>query len=1650
MEKKKKSTSERNDPKQKQKTFGTNTLRVNGDDCSRLIGSIIEKGISENLQNNKPLDPPKVTVLPFPVARHRSHGPHYGCCVSSKSTANDSKEGDADDRHNDSTELGPISAFANPVERKQKKGLDLSQWRKLVLNNNASEIDKMETNRPQFKNTEKQKENGEGVVDDNDTKHVLCDPSLVDKTPEEVDVEQCSSSLMPPSKLGDAMSCGMDVRSHTSAADMDICKSHQQLHAQQNIRDATSSLFRTEGGSTESMSSNDVANTQLEEMEKTYSALREMLSKREKKASNIVSSSSLNNLGNEQKFTSLESEIDAENRARLNSMSAQEIVQAQAELMEKMNPALINLLKKRGQEKLKQPNLSRSDEVINGELSTTLSESNSIKTSNLSLHVGSDRSDMMTVNTLTATKNEPNNDLVQDLGPGNGNLWNRWSERVEAVRRLRFSLEGSVIADESETGDITIDDKDGVVTASERDFLRTEGDPAAAGYTIREAVQLTRSVIPGQRALALHLLASVLDKAMHNIQQNQVGCTRKNANLIENLIDWEAIWAYALGPEPELVLSLRMCLDDNHNSVVLACVRAIQCALNFDLNESFSDILEKIAVYNNDIFTAPVFRSKPEIDGGFLRGGFWKYNAKPSNVVSFTENFFEDENEGKYTIQDDIVVASQDFAAGLIRMGVLPRMRYLLEAETNLALEESIISVLIAIARHSPTGANAIMKCQGLIYTIVQKFTMGDTIEINPSKIKSVTLLKVLAQSDKKNCLEFTKNGFFQAMTQHLFQYTSSLNHWIKSGKENCKLSSALMVEQLRFWRSCINYGFCISYFSDTFPALCLWLNPPTFEKLQENNVLTEFMSISREAYLVLEALARKLPSLYSQKQQTNQVSDFAGDELETWSWGFVTPMVDLALKWIALKNDPYVSNHTQREKGIRSGFIFRDLFDSSLLWVFSAVVHMLSTLLERVNPVENMTHEGHGRHVPWLPEFVPKVGLEIIKNQLFRTNGAEEEDFNDDGTFVEELCCLRKQSKYESSLAAVCCLHGLLRAITSIDNLISLANNDICTSPSPGYNFSREGRILEDGILKNSLVEWRCVLDVFMKLMESEWHLVQSIEVFGRGGPAPGVGLGWGASGGGFWSLSVLVVQTDANLLIYMLDIFHMVSSTELPTGEEMAAAMHRVNSVLGACLTFGPRDRLVMVKALDILLHVSVLKYLGSCIQHYLKVNKRMKPFNWEYKEEDYLLFSEILASHFKNRWLSVKKKLKAMDENNSSSNKTFKKGSISLETIHEDFETSDMTSQDCSCSLTKEWAHQRLPLPMHWFLTPISTMSDNKHTGTQSASNISILARNPNDTVEVAKGGLFFVLALEAMSSFLSSEIHCAICRVPLVWKFHSLSVILLAGMDVLEDNKSRDVYEALQDIYGQLLDEARFNGNPKYMLDENVKLLPDKSIVELLRFQSEIHESYSTFLETLVEQFAAVSYGDLIFGRQVSLYLHRCNEAAMRLYAWNALSNARVFEILPPLDKCIAEADGYLEPIEDNEDILEAYVKSWISGALDKSAARGSMALHLVLHHLSSFIFLIHSHDKISLRNKLVKSLLLDCSQKQKHRVMMLELIQYSKPSTSQSPVEGLSLRNNNSTEKRFEVLVEACERDSSLLAEVENLRSAFVKKLNAMK
>nr|XP_016469234.1 PREDICTED: transcriptional elongation regulator MINIYO [Nicotiana tabacum] len=1538
-----------------QKIFGT---VINEDDASHLVGGIVEKGFSEQPLNGPTswTFAPRPTVLPFPVPRHRSHGPHWAPKVGDVCGNNDHDDEENEEEEEDFTGINQIGNFAKPVQRKEKKGMDFCNWREIVASDNSSVPYKREERERKVNSTSKERN---AVAEASQNKN--------------------NSNERPPDENGNGAS--LSVEDGTKSQDVIMEDEHLVQEKEEDM-----AMDIEQGGVEQSSHSvlpqqkcgNGITEQDEEIIEDMHPTLQVNAQKCSISANKADASFDSEEVEGRHNASNLESQIDAENRAQLAKMSADEIAEAQAELLAKLSPAVLEALKRKGQEKLKREKSYRSGSHLSGEKGSLL--------------------DRMKNETSQGTQKKNVEDDTPKLNASTS-VWDEWSKRVESVRELRFSFDGNIVESELEVP------KSGVSVAqdlSERDYLRTEGDPGAAGYTIKEAVALTRSAVAGQRTIALHLIASVLDRAICRIHQNQLGCILRSQDR-DGFNDWEAIWAFILGPEPELALSLRMSLDDNHRSVVLACARAIQCALSFEINEDFFEIVERIPTLQRDAPTAPVFRSRPEIEDGFVHGGFWKYNTKPSNILPFARDSVEND-ESERTIQDDVVVAGQDIAAGLIRMGILQRVQYLLETEPSAALEECLISILIAIARHSPTCADAIMKCQRLVQTIINRFTSKEQMEISISKIKSVALLRILARSDKENCLEFIKTGIFQKMIWQLYRYTS-FDQWVKSGKEACKLSSALLVEQLRLWKVCVQHGYCVSYFADLFPALCIWLNVPAFEKLIENSVLSEYAAIAKEAYLVLGALTRRLPIFYSHMQQLDRGTT---EEAENWCWAHVGPMIDSALEWIRLKKIPLLSRLFEWQNEEELNGDIQDSAVSPLLWLISSIMDMLSAVLEAVIPEDNAELR-HGS-LPWLPDFVPKIGLEILKNGLMSFSGlvsASHDSSAGSGSFLECLCYLRKINGRETSIASSSCLQGLLRVAWCVDKLISLANNEPRDLFAKYQSFTREEETLADGILHCSLPELRTLMTSLVESNGSKWHHMNSIETFGRGGPAPGIGVGWGAPGGGFWSKHILSAQVDARLFIYLLDVFPIVSVKDQFTTEGMNTIIQKINSVMGACLLLGPMDSSAVDKLLDFLFQVPTLKYIDFSIRQFLTLKQGYQSLERVYEEEDYLMLSDVLASHFKKRWLSAKQKRKSAAGDEHVCRKNPKKGNILLDTIPEEISASIPASQEPKC-LVAEWAHQRLHLPLHWFLSPLSVLCSTSH--------------ETLDFLKVAKGGLFFLLGIELMSTSLPAELRTPVRNVPIVWKLHTLSATLLSGMDIFEEENSRDLYKALQDVYGQLLDR-----------EEKVDAMK-------LKFKTDIHENYSTFIDNLVEQFAAVSYGDMIFGRQVGVYLHHFVEAPVRLAAWNALSNACALELLPPLEKCIAATCGYLEPVEDDERMLEAYCKSWVSGALDKAASRGSASFTLALHHLSSFVFQTCSRNMLPLRNKLAKSLLRDYSRKKQHESLFVNLLEYQRPGTiSEMPQHSCNVEN------RLQILKEACEGNSSLLSEVEKLSSVIRRK-----
>ena len=161
---------------------------------------------------------------------------------------------------------------------------------------------------------------------------------------------------------------------------------------------------------------------------------------------NPIELSGQNRLGSVERNMSLESQIDAENRAFLDRLSPEEIAEAQEEIRNRVNPGLVKMLRKRGLQKLeKQLNPSGGSDADNVlALGDKLSDKCVAEDERNSYCLESNFAPAMTPGGQNIEK-RPEKGVVENLASNSGSMWDNWSKRVEAVRNLRFSLDGNVI-----------------------------------------------------------------------------------------------------------------------------------------------------------------------------------------------------------------------------------------------------------------------------------------------------------------------------------------------------------------------------------------------------------------------------------------------------------------------------------------------------------------------------------------------------------------------------------------------------------------------------------------------------------------------------------------------------------------------------------------------------------------------------------------------------------------------------------------------------------------------------------------------------------------------------------------------------------------------------------------------------------------------------------------------------------------------------------------------------------------------------------------------------------------------------------------------------------------------------------------------------
>ncbi|XP_030641630.1 RNA polymerase II-associated protein 1 [Chanos chanos] len=484
--------------------------------------------------------------------------------------------------------------------------------------------------------------------------------------------------------------------------------------------------------------------------------------------------------------------IHQENQARLQEMSESEILEEQRKLLAQLDPRLVNFVKSRKTQKPQNvtsaSSPARDEDVGNlGPADNAAAQPDNTEPEHVlaDVVIDNDLSDSEATETqppITAKelpiKVEKDWLHMDRLEPEKL----EWMRDLPAPRRrgtkkamqARFDFAGTLIPP---TQDLPT-----------HLGLHHHGDePELAGYSLQELFPLSRSQVTQQRTLALNTLANILSKA----RAGEYAASLKGSMLVTLL-------------DAGLIFLLRFSLDDSVEGVMSAAVRALRVLLVSSKDEECLD----------DTFS-------------------WHLGMAAFPLLPTAEEEEDDEEEAglgeivkeKEERKADHDVVRQDVVKGLLKMKVLPRLRYILEVvrpSPQVVLE--ILEVLIRFARHSSSAATQILDCPRLMETVMSEFLPCSWTPVSSSTpptslygqpvSMAMKLLRVLATSGRHACARLLNSlGGRERLSRFLAAEPSEL---LLEPGESLRCST----EALRFWAVATSYGQACNLYRDLYPVL--------------------------------------------------------------------------------------------------------------------------------------------------------------------------------------------------------------------------------------------------------------------------------------------------------------------------------------------------------------------------------------------------------------------------------------------------------------------------------------------------------------------------------------------------------------------------------------------------------------------------------------------------------------------------------------------------------------------------------------------------------------------------------------------------------------------------------------------------------------
>ncbi|KAM9709096.1 RNA polymerase II-associated protein 1 [Menidia menidia] len=314
-------------------------------------------------------------------------------------------------------------------------------------------------------------------------------------------------------------------------------------------------------------------------------------------------------------------------------------------------------------------------------------------------------------------------------------------------------------------------------------------EPELAGYTLQELFLLSRSQVIQQRSLALGTLANILSKGRSGGYSSAL-----KGSVISTLLD------------AGLLFLLRFALDDGVEGVMSAAVHALKALLVCEEDE---ECLDCTFSWFGGLTTFPLLPSKEEEEDEEDEG---------------LEECLKETAKEKEEKKNDHEVARQDVVKGLLRMKLLPRLRYILEVvRPSPRVVQDILQILTRIARHSSSSATQVLDCPRLMETVMSEFlptSWASSSSLNPPSVyglplaSAVKLLRVLATAGRHACARVLNSlGVRERLSCLLSAEPSEL---LLEPTEALRITT----EAYRLWAVAAAYGQACNIYLDLYPAL--------------------------------------------------------------------------------------------------------------------------------------------------------------------------------------------------------------------------------------------------------------------------------------------------------------------------------------------------------------------------------------------------------------------------------------------------------------------------------------------------------------------------------------------------------------------------------------------------------------------------------------------------------------------------------------------------------------------------------------------------------------------------------------------------------------------------------------------------------------